>query len=238
MPINIIATAHGTDSTDGRETINSIIKCLQERLSHRLGPVMNVYEAYVDVQIPALEEVVQMLPRSEESVILPLLLSTGYHMEVDMKEAADFSGIEKISIASSLGPSHRLAKLMHTRLIEQGWRTGDPVVMAGAGSSRAEGREAVAQQSQLLAEEIGQEVTFGFVADIEPRITEVIQEAQQGEKLFVANYLLGRGYFNAQLKRVGAAQGALVADPLMIPGDEQACDLICQCAIDSLDGVE
>lgn len=243
MPINIIATAHGTDSTEGRDTIDSMIKCLQLKLANRLGPLLHIYEAYVDVQIPELGEVLEALPSDDQTIILPLLLSTGYHMQVDMKEAAKNSGIENISIADSLGPSYHLAQLMHHRLIEKGWRPGDRVVMAAAGSSRGEGQDAVARQCTMLSNELAQDITFGFVADIEPRIGQVLEQAvaektDENENIFVATYLLGRGVFDTKLSHLAATHGAISADPLMIPGDESACDTIIACALDNLDRID
>lgn len=238
MPINIVATAHGTNSPDGRSTIESIIENLRSLLSQRLGPVYHVYEAYVDVQFPTLDEVLEGLHSEDQTIILPLLLSTGYHTQVDMRDAAKESGISDIAIAAPLGPSPLMAQLMHHRLIEKGWRPGDTVVMAGAGSSRTDGQEAVARQCAMLSNVLAQEVTFGFIADISPTIEEIVAEAQGNGPIFVANYLLGRGFFDQKLKKLGHQRGAHIAEPLVVPGDQQSVDVICQCALDSLGQLE
>ena len=238
MPINIVATAHGTNSPDGRSTIESIIENLRSLLSQRLGPVYHVYEAYVDVQFPTLDEVLEGLHSEDQTIILPLLLSTGYHTQVDMRDAAKSADIVEIAIATSLGPSPHIAELLRHRLIEQGWRSGDTVVLAGAGSSRSEGQEAVARQCAMLSNVLAQEVTFGFIADISPTIEETVAEAQGNGPIFVANYLLGRGFFDQKLKKLGHQRGAHIAEPLVVPGDQQSVDVICQCALDSLDQLD
>lgn len=238
MTLNIIATAHGTNSSQGQQTIDAIRQRLQERLNLRLGPVCNVYEAYVDVQNPPLEEVVEFLPKTDQTILLPLLLSTGYHTQVDIKQAAVQSGIEEIAIAGSLGPSLLLARLLKQRLEEAGWTPGNPVVLAGAGSSRVDGQNDVMKQASALMNELAQDVSFGFVADIEPTLEQAIHKAQTEGTVYVANYLMGEGHFNTKAQDTAQELGAVMAQPLAVVGDERAIEVLVECALDSIDRVE
>ena len=78
----LIACAHGTSNLDGQECINR----LREQIA-ALRPGLDVLEAYVDVQEPALPEVVAGLPAGTAAVVVPLLLSVGYHVTVDIARA-------------------------------------------------------------------------------------------------------------------------------------------------------
>ena len=122
--LNILATSHGTDSSEGRQAIALVRAELQKLLHERStsdGREYKVHEAYVDVQTPSVDEAAQALPDGEPCVIVPVLLSTGFHTQVDLRRAARTSGVKDIHIAASLGPDARLAHLQRTRLEEIGW---------------------------------------------------------------------------------------------------------------------
>ena len=117
--LNILATSHGTDSSEGRQAIALVRAELQKLLHERStsdGREYKVHEAYVDVQTPSVDEAAQALPDGEPCVIVPVLLSTGFHTQVDLRRAARTSGVKDIHIAASLGPDARLAHLQRTRL--------------------------------------------------------------------------------------------------------------------------
>ena len=85
--LNILATSHGTDSSEGRQAIALVRAELQKLLHERStsdGREYKVHEAYVDVQTPSVDEVAQALPDDEPCVIVPVLLSTGFHTQVPL----------------------------------------------------------------------------------------------------------------------------------------------------------
>lgn len=108
---HIIAVSHGTDNPDGRASIELVRQQMQEVLNEREPGGFTVHEAYVDVQEPALTNVAAGFEPLDRVTIVPLLLSTGYHTQVDIAEAAAASGVQNIAIARALGPSAALAKL-------------------------------------------------------------------------------------------------------------------------------
>ena len=78
----MIACAHGTSSTQGAAEVNALRAAIAG-----LRPGLDVREAYVDVQQPDLVDVVAGLPEGEAAVVVPLLLSVGYHVKVDIARA-------------------------------------------------------------------------------------------------------------------------------------------------------
>ena len=78
----LIACAHGTSSTEGAAEVNALRAGIGS-----LRPGLDVREAYVDVQEPELPAVVAGLPAGETAVVVPLLLSVGYHVKVDIARA-------------------------------------------------------------------------------------------------------------------------------------------------------
>ena len=138
--IHILATAHGTDSAEGRAVINLVRVELDDMLRAHGGSEhtqYQVHEAYVDVQSPNVDEAALALPKEELCVIVPILLSTGFHTQVDLRRAAKNSGIAQVRIAEPLGLDVSLAALQRARLEQAGWSPGAGMVVQGsAGSSR------------------------------------------------------------------------------------------------------
>ena len=227
---HIIAVSHGTDNPDGRASIELVHQQMQEVLNEREPGGFTVHEAYVDVQEPALTQVAAGFEPLDRVTIVPLLLSTGYHTQVDIAEAAAASGVQNIAIARALGPSAALAKLQRQRLEEAGWDGYDDVVMAAAGSSRPDGREAVMLQSEVFSTLLSRYVPYGFVANIEPKIADALEENRAE---YVSSYLLGRGFFQTLLGRLpGAGESLTICQPLVVPGDSAAARIVAEVAIE------
>ena len=234
--LNVIATSHGTDSVAGREAITLIREQIKFLLAQRNdGVEYRVHAAYVDVESPSVDDAAASLPNDEPCVIVPILLSTGFHTQVDLRRAARNSGIERISIGESLGPDSRLAALTRARLEEAGWTPGDgPVVQGAAGSSRADGRADMSRAAELLAEELHVPVHHGFVAAIDPKFHEVVAEHQPK---FAATYLLAEGFFAGKMRRDAESTGVpvKVAAPLVNAQGGASAAVVAECFIDRMD---
>ena len=234
--LNVIATSHGTDSVPGREAIALIREQIQRLLAQRTdGVEYRVHAAYVDVESPSVDDAAASLPKDEPCVIVPILLSTGFHTQVDLRRAARNSGIERISVGESLGPDARLAALTRTRLEETGWAPGEtPVVQGAAGSSRADGRADMERAAELLADELNAPVHHGFIAAIDPKFHEVVAEHKPE---FAATYLLAEGFFAGKMRRDAASTGlpVKVATPLVNAQDSAAAAVVAECFIDRMD---
>ena len=211
--LNVIATSHGTDSVAGREAITLIREQIKFLLAQRNdGVEYRVHAAYVDVESPSVDDAAASLPNDEPCVIVPILLSTGFHTQVDLRRAARNSGIERISIGESLGPDARLAALTRARLEEAGWTPGDgPVVQGAAGSSRADGRADMSRAAELLAEELNTKSA--------------------------ATYLLAEGFFAGKMRRDAESTGVpvKVAAPLVNAQGGASAAVVAECFIDRMD---
>jgi sirohydrochlorin ferrochelatase len=107
--------------------------------------------------------------------------------------------------------------VLHDRLREAGWRKGDAVVMAAAGSSDPRARHDLRIAALLLATRVGP-VHLGLVATGSPRVADVVAglRATDRGRVFIASYLLASGLFHHRLAGCGATA---VADPLGVhPG--------------------
>lgn len=227
---HIIAVSHGTDNLEGRASIALVRQQMQAVLDEQAPGTATVHEAYVDVQEPSLVQVAAGFAPDDQVAIVPILLSTGYHTQVDITEAAEASGVKDIRIARALGPSAALAKLQRQRLEEAGWDGYDDVVMAAAGSSRPDGRDAVMLQSEVFSTLLSRYVPYGFVAKIDPKIGEVLDEHQAE---YVSSYLLGRGFFqNLLAKLPGAGETVTICQPLLLPDDQDAARVVAEVALE------
>lgn len=206
--------AHGTDNRSGQATVTS----LRDRVAEAL-PTIRVLDAYVDVQRPTLDDVVDSLVRQRiPTVIVPALLSTGFHVEVDIARAVARS--ELVTAAPPLGPHPILAEILATRLDEAGVIPEQPAVLAAAGSSRASGVAAVRQQAELLGALRRGPVTPAFISAAEPSVDEALATA--AGRPAIAAYLLGHGAFHDRLR----GHDATVSEP--IGTDPRLAALVCE----------
>ncbi|WP_418909694.1 sirohydrochlorin chelatase [Arthrobacter antioxidans] len=211
-PPVLIACSHGTDNAQGRREIDAVRAGIMA-----LCPEVEVREAYVDVQEPDLVDVVAALPAGRPAVIVPLLLSVGYHVKVDIARAAA-SRPGTVS-ALPLGPDPRLARVLQQRLTEAGVDDADAVVLAAAGSSDACAAEDVAEVQAVLAELRTGRVRAGFGSKAVPSVPDAVaaRRAESEQRVAVASYLLAPGYFHDQLAKAGAdvVSAPLLPSPLI-----------------------
>ena len=202
----LIACSHGTDNVQGRREIDTV----REEIA-LLRPDLDVLEAYVDVQEPDLVDVIASLPPGRPAVIVPLLLSVGYHVKVDIARAA--AGRPDTVSALPLGPDARLAHVLQQRLVEAGVPDDAAVVLSAAGSSDACAAEDVAEVQAVLAELRTGDVRPGFGSKATPSVPDAVAAARQhGGPVALASYLLAPGYFHDQLAKAGAD---VVSAPLL-----------------------
>ncbi len=206
MP-GLVLCAHGTRDAAGADVTRAIERAVTAAL-----PAVDVRLAYVDVQEPSVAAL--LAGRSSQApplVLVPLLLSWGYHVEADIRAAA--ASHPGVVATRPLGPDPRLAQLLARRLREAGVPVDQPVVLAVAGSSRRRALEdAETTREQLAAIRPGS-VALGFAAAHAPSVSDAVQtlRARAGGELAVAAYLLAPGHFLGILRGAGAD---IVTDPL------------------------
>lgn len=208
----LIACAHGTRNPVGQAAIRKVMAEIRE-----LRPGLQVVEAYVDVQEPELGGVVEGLPEGTDAVVVPLLLSTGFHIKVDVPKA--IKSRPEVVAARPLGPDPRLADLLATHLRAAGLEENDGVLLAAAGSSLPDGSIDSEEQARLLGGLLPNKVRVAYGASAQPTVpdgvaylrAELAADGNNG-RVFIASYLLATGYFHDQLAKSGAD---VIAAPLL-----------------------
>ncbi|MEI5583094.1 MULTISPECIES: sirohydrochlorin chelatase [unclassified Agromyces] len=150
------------------------------------------------------------------TVIVPLVLSAGFHVRTGLALGLDRLGGD-VGLASELGPDDRIVDVLATRLAELGLRDGDAVLLAAAGSNDPRAVRECFETSRRLGQRLGRPVTAGFIAAAIPRLPdaiEMLREVHPGSRIVVCPYLLAPGTFYDQAKASGAD---VVGDPLLLP---------------------
>ncbi|MDF8265676.1 sirohydrochlorin chelatase [Luteipulveratus flavus] len=210
----LVLCAHGTADPDGQRTVVDLHAAV------RAGYDGRVELAYVDVQQPEPADVVgRVYAEGEAPLIVPLLLSTGYHVRVDIAQVVE--AYPGTTAAPALGPGERLARVLRHRLVEAGATQEDQVVLAAAGSSRSEAADDAQEMASLLRAVWGGPVRVAYGSAAQPDVPTAVAQARvqaPGRRVAIAAYLLGRGHFHTQLQRAGAdlVTAPLGADPLVV----------------------
>ncbi|WP_063041187.1 sirohydrochlorin chelatase [Nocardia pseudovaccinii] len=239
----LVLVAHGTRSTRGVQMIAALAEAVTRELGvgeygvaisgrdadTSAAPVCEhravahglenpwVRTAFVDVLGPSPSEVLRDLTdaqgESVPAVVVPAFLASGYHVYQDVPREVTESGHPEVAVTPAMGPDPALARIMAMRLRAAGWRPGDAVVFAAAGSSDARARQDVRRAAGMLAEHLGVPVRIGYVATGAPRIPEVVAELRDSgaRRVFIASYLLAHGLFQQRLHDAGADG---VAEPI------------------------
>ncbi len=203
----LLAISHGTASPSGQAAVAALVDAVAERL-----PDVTVRLGHVDVQQPDVEASLDSLPAGAPVVIVPLLLSAGYHVRVDLRKQT--AGRDGVTIAPALGPDPRLVEALVARLAALAPADDHALVLAVAGSSDDRANDDCREIGRMLGARLDREVTVGFLAAAEPRLDAAVAQAgAAGQRVIVANYLLAPGYFHDLAVRMAGA--APVAPPLL-----------------------
>jgi sirohydrochlorin ferrochelatase len=204
--IDLVAAAHGTADPRGIRTVHALVREMA-----RQRPEVPVSLGFVDVDHPALPSVVErIVADGNEAVVVPLLLSSGYHVTQDVQAEARRRP-HQISAAGPLGPDPVLAQILADRLAD-GLGGVDSVVLAAAGSSDPRALLDCAGAAADLAELIDRPVEVGYVSGAGERLPAVL--ARTPGRVAVATYLLAPGFFADRVAMIGGRAGATVSAPL------------------------
>ncbi|WP_433795476.1 sirohydrochlorin chelatase [Actinoplanes sp. CA-252034] len=224
----LIAVAHGTRSPAGRRQIQQLAASVARR-----RPGLDVRLCYVDVQEPKVADVVagvmdeQKASRGhferqavggwggfegQAAVVVPLLLSCGYHVRVDIADAVAGTGFP---VTSPLGPDDVFLDSLRRNVPAH----ADATVLASAGSSDPLWVQGIRE----VAAELPGRVELGYTSGSGPRVAEVVARlrADGAKNVAIAAYLLAEGLFYRTLHNAGADS---VTPPLC--HDAQVADLV------------
>ena len=172
-------------------------------------------DCFVDVQQPDVQTTLALAPGAAPLVIVPLLLSTGYHVRVDVTEAALSVAPRQTVVTPALGPDDRLVDLLAIRLQEAGLRSHRPgrarsrrVERPGCGRRLRRSRRGSGPSARHRGH--GRIPGFGGTA---PRRCDLDGAGGASRpRIAVATYLLAPGYF---ARLAAAADADLVTAPLL-----------------------
>ena len=204
----LVACSHGTRDPAGQGDLDRLRAAVLA-----LRPGLELLPAYVDVQPPAVGDVVRGLAADgRPAVVVPLLLSTGYHVRMDVAAAVSSAAGGAVA-AEPLGPDGALVRVLAERLADLGTDPDDAVVLAAAGSSDPRASRDVEQVARGLEQLLGTPVTPGYLSAARPAVGEAVSEARRrGRRVSVASYLLARGHLFSRLLELEADR---VAAPLL-----------------------
>ncbi|WP_433166361.1 sirohydrochlorin chelatase [Kribbella sp. CA-247076] len=193
--VDLIAAAHGTADPRGIRVVHELVREMA-----RQRPDLPISLGFVDVDVPALPGLVsRVMADAGEAVVVPLLLSSGYHVHVDIAaEAAHHPG--RVHAAPALGPDPVLAEIMTDHLGDLSHT--DHVVLAAAGSSDPRALADCRQTARLLSTRIDRPVTTAYISGKGELLTSVLSRIPG--RLAVATYLLAPGYFADKLQGLAA----------------------------------
>ena len=212
----LIACSHGTSSPDGQAAVAGLVSAVAAR-----RPDLDVRGAFVDVEQPRVTEVLDSLD-GEPARVVPLLLSAGYHVYVDLAEAV--ASHPEATLAGALGPDPRLAHLLAARLTDAGLHDDDMVILAAAGSSDTRAVEDCRDVAEALGHLIGRTSSAAYLSAAEPRLDAAVTKAhEEGARVVVATYLLAPGYFADLAATCGAD---VVTPPLLLAAEPPPGELV------------
>jgi sirohydrochlorin ferrochelatase len=175
--------------------------------------------SYVELCDPLVTSVLAAPGEATSTVLVPLLLTTGYHVRVDLPAAvADAGGVT--TLTAPLGPDPLLAAAQVARLVEAGATPGQPVTMVAAGSRDPASLPDLQRAADLLSGAWGGPVRLATLGGLGSRPADVVRAGDA-----VSPYLLAPGFFATRCADEGGAAGAsVVADVIGV--HEKVVELI------------
>ncbi|MEU3788769.1 sirohydrochlorin chelatase [Streptomyces fructofermentans] len=214
VPPALVLVGHG--SRDPRAL--STVRALADRI-RGLRPGLPVHLGHIELNAPLLPDTLAALGTAE-AVLVPLLLSRGFHVKQDIPLAAAASPA-RTRVAAPLGPHPLLVETLHERLVEAGWRTprgaaerrASGVVLAAAGSRDPEAAVDTRRTAVLLAERLGVPVVPAYASAAAPTVGHAVRAlASRGRhRTAVASYFTAPGRFATEC---AAAAPWIAAAPL------------------------
>lgn len=198
----LIACSHGTSDPAGQDAVRRLVADVRHLL-----PGTKVVAAVVDVEQPQIDEVLDREAADDHVIVVPLLLSVGYHTAVDIARAV--GAHENARQSEPLGTHPLIADVLADRLaasLPAGWSAGDHVVLAAAGSSNPLAMDDVEAVATRLRSRIRPPVTVGYASASSPRIADAITAARAGgaSRVIAASHVLAPGFFAGLIAGAGA----------------------------------
>lgn len=211
-PRPLVLAAHGSGSPAARAVSVELARVVAARLpgvTCRVGYLGQRRPRLDDVLDDALDDAPAGTPGRPAPVVVPLLLTGGYHARTDLPELVAGSGATTVLTPGPAG-SPEVLRALADRAAEVCPATADRgLVLAAAGSSSASARAEVQGVARSLARGTGATVAVGFLSGPGPTVAAAaVALHRRGRPPAAAvAYLLGPGEFHerlvAQARRLG-----------------------------------
>lgn len=201
----IVLAAHGTRDPAGARLVTRLARRVQASVGVPVGV------AYADVRAPDVRTVLRSV--HGPAIVVPAFLASGYHVRADIPAQIAASGHPDVVLTPAFGPAPELVSAAVDRLARSGYRSGDAVVLAAAGSSDPRALAEIERAAAALASTLDCDVRVAFAATATPSVTAAVESlrAQGAARVAVASWLLAPGLFQRRLVASGAD---VVAAPL------------------------
>ncbi|MFG2961944.1 sirohydrochlorin chelatase [Streptomyces sp. NPDC048288] len=191
-PPALVLVAHGSRDPRALATVRALMERVRE-----LCPGLPVHLGHIELNEPLLPDTLAALGDAR-AVLVPLLLSRGYHVKQDIPEMAAASAA-RTRVAEPLGPHPLLVDALRERLLEAGWRPrpASAVILAAAGSRDPDARVDTARTADLLAARLGVPVLPAYASAATPTVPEAITalRARGRRHIAIASYFTAPGRF-------------------------------------------
>lgn len=194
----LVLVAHGSRDPRALATVRALMGRVREQ-----RPGLSVRLGHIELNEPLLPDTLAALG-DREAVLVPLLLSRGYHIKQDIPEMAAGSAAHT-RVAAPLGPHPLLVDTLHARLVEAGWptrmtkaeRRTSAVILAAAGSRDPEAAVDAGRTAHLLEARLGVPVVNAYASAAAPTVEEAVRalRAQGRPRAAVASYFTAPGRF-------------------------------------------
>ncbi|MEV6111509.1 sirohydrochlorin chelatase [Streptomyces sp. NPDC052109] len=216
----LVLVAHGSRDPRALDTV----RALRDRV-RELRPGLPVHLGHIELNEPLLPDTLAALGDTL-AVLVPLLLSRGYHVGQDLPEMAA-AAPPPTRLAAPLGPHPLLVEALYDRLVEAGWPAGvdagtrrsTAVVLAAAGSRDPDSTTDTRRTARLLADRLGVPVVPAYASAASPTVPAAVRAlaARGRHRVAVASYFTAPGRFATQCAQAAPwwASAPLGAHPAM-----------------------
>ncbi|MBV7697746.1 sirohydrochlorin chelatase [Streptomyces sp. TRM70350] len=216
----LVLVAHGSRDPRTLATVHTLLDRIRE-----LRPGLRVHLGHIELNEPLLPATLAALG-DEEAILVPLLLSRGYHIKQDIPEMAAAARAHT-RVAAPLGPHPLLVETLYTRLVESGWRRptteserrSTAVILAAAGSRDPDASIDTGHTATLLSTRLGVPVLPAYASAATPTVPEAVRilRSDGRHNISLASYFTAPGRFATESAEAapGTAAAPLGAHPLM-----------------------
>lgn len=199
-----MTVAHGTRKSTGNEVAREVTQAAGQLLD------VEAVTSYVELSEPLFSSVVA--GSATPTIVVPLLLSTGFHLRQDLPSMALEAG-GPLVLGRSLGPHSLLAEAQLSQLMLAGAAPGlGRLVLLAAGSTDPLATRDLDRAAELLGRLWGSPVPVATLSGLGRRPAEVVRAGD-----VVSPYLLSPGFFADRARRESLEAGASVVADVIGP---------------------